>query len=108
MKKEKKEKTACRRQSEAGWHSAFRWQNYVLTSLSVLLIVTGLLLMLPEVDIRNTVGGRYAAAPGPGAFDARRIRAAPFPCFVGFVLMVPAIMYVPKKKEKTLEKAVEV
>ena len=108
MKKEKKEiTTASSRQTEAGWHTAFCWQNYVLTAMSVLFIVTGLLLMLPEQDVRNTVCGRYAATPGPGAFDARHIRAAPVPCFIGFILMVPAIMYVPEKEEKRGGKAVE-
>ena len=93
--------------SSSRWHTAFRWQNYALTSLSVLLIVAGFVLMLPPVDIRNTVGGRYAPCPGPGAFEARRIRAAPIPCFVGFVLMVPAIMYVPRERGKGAEKASE-
>ena len=96
MKKKEKSFESSRLE-KAVWHSAFHWQNYALTMLSVLLIVMGFLLMLPEKDVRNTVGGRYAAAPGSGAFDARRIRAAPVPCFIGFVLMVPAIMYVPGK-----------
>lgn len=82
MKKEKKER----------WPSTFGWKNYALTALAVTFIVSGFLLMLPEADVRNMVGGRYAAAPGPGAFDARRIRAAPIPCLIGFVLMVPAIL----------------
>ena len=68
----------------------------MLTGVAVAFVVAGFLLMLPETDVRNTVGGRYAAAPGPGAFEARRIRAAPIPCFIGFVLMVPAILWVPR------------
>ena len=100
-------RSASPRPSSSRWHTAFRWQNYALTSLSVLLIVAGFVLMLPPVDIRNTVGGRYAPCPGPGAFEARRIRAAPIPCFVGFVLMVPAIMYVPRERGKGTEKASE-
>ena len=93
MKEEKQRLDAAKSQT------AFRWQNFALVGLSVAFIVTGCLLMLPPVDIRNTVGGRFAAAPGPGAFDARRIRAAPIPCFVGFALMVPAILYVPREHE---------
>ncbi|MBP3822013.1 MAG: DUF3098 domain-containing protein [Bacteroidaceae bacterium] len=100
-------RSASPRPATSRWHTAFRWQNYALTSLSVLLIVAGFVLMLPPVDIRNTVGGRYAPCPGPGAFEARRIRAAPIPCFVGFVLMVPAIMYVPRERGKGAEKASE-
>lgn len=102
-----KSPVASPRSSSFRWHTAFRWQNYALTSLSVLLIVAGFVLMLPPVDIRNTVGGRYAPCPGPGAFEARRIRAAPIPCFVGFVLMVPAIMYVPRERGKGAEKVSE-
>lgn len=100
-------RSASPRPAASRWHTAFRWQNYALTSLSVLLIVAGFVLMLPPVDIRNTVGGRYAPCPGPGAFESRRIRAAPIPCFVGFVLMVPAIMYVPRERGKGAEKASE-
>lgn len=90
--KEKKKKL-----EPANWQMAFRWQNFALVAVAVAFIVTGCLLMLPPVDIRNTVGGRFAPAPGPGAFDARRIRAAPIPCFLGFALMVPAILYVPSE-----------
>ena len=74
--------------------------NIVLTGIAVSLIITGCVLMLPETDVRNTVGGRYAPAPSPGAFDARRIQLAPIPCFVGYILMIPAILYVPEKSEK--------
>ncbi len=80
------------------WCSAFAWQNFAITGVAVAFIVAGFLLMLPQTDVRNTVGGRFAAAPGPGAFDARRIRAAPIPCFIGFALMVPAILYVPSRR----------
>ena len=73
-------------------------QNFILAAIAVALIITGCVLMLPEKDVRNTVGGRYAATPGPGAFDARRIRLAPIPCVLGFILMVPAILYVPREK----------
>ncbi len=73
-------------------------QNFILAAFAVVLIVTGYMLMLPETDVRNTVGGRYAASPGSGAFEARRIHWAPIPCVLGFLLMVPAILYVPREK----------
>ena len=97
QKKEKTVPTASDRRrptmaSEHTWRYAFGWQNFALTAVAVALIVTGYLLMLPERDVRAEYGGRYAAAPSPGAFDARRIRTAPIPCFIGFVLMIPAIM----------------
>lgn len=86
------------------WPTAFAWQNYALTCIAVILIVVGFTMMLPKIDVRNTPGGRYAPAPGLGTFDARRIRAAPIPCFIGFVLMVPAIMYMPHERIKDDEK----
>lgn len=97
QKKEKTVPTAADRlkptmSTERPWRYAFGWQNFALTAAAVTLIVTGCLLMLPEKDVRAEYGGRYAAAPGPGAFDARRIRTAPIPCFIGYVLMIPAIM----------------
>lgn len=97
MEKTKRQKNE--KDGAPSWRCAFAWQNFLLTGVAVAFVVAGFLLMLPETDVRNTVGGRFAAAPGPGAFAARRIRAAPIPCFIGFVLMVPAIMYVPGKHE---------
>lgn len=87
---------------------AFGWQNFALTAVALTFIVAGFLLMLPPVDIRNTVGGRYAPTPGPGAYDARRIRAAPLLSFIGFVIAIPAVMYVPKAPRKDEEKESEV
>ena len=80
------------------WHCHVGWPNVALTLVAVALIVTGFVLMLPPTDVKNTPGGRYAPAPGPGAFDAVRIRTAPVPCVIGFVLMVPAILYVGRCK----------
>lgn len=74
------------------WRCAFSLRHFVLTGVALSLIVTGCILMLPEQDVRNTVGGRYAPAPGPGAFDPIRIRVAPIPCFIGFAMMVPVIL----------------
>jgi len=86
------------------WRTAFAWQNYLIIAVAVVLIVVGFTLMLPEVDVRAAPGGRYAPTPGPGAFDPVRIRVAPIPCFIGFVLMVPAILFVPSERRKADEK----
>ena len=82
------------------WRCAFAWQNFALTAVAIMLIVVGFLLMLPESDVRNRPGGRFAPTPGPGAFDARRIRMAPIPCFVGFAMMPLVIMYVPRSRKR--------
>ncbi len=97
MKTEKK-KDSVRPQSARPWQTVFAWQHYALTAVAVALIVTGFLLMLPEADVRNRPGGRFAPTPGPGAFEARRIRVAPIPCFVGFAMMPFVIMYVPRSR----------
>ena len=97
MKTEKK-KDSVRPQSARPWQTVFACQHYALTAVAVALIVTGFLLMLPEADVRNRPGGRFAPAPGPGAFEARRIRVAPIPCFVGFAMMPFVIMYVPRSR----------
>ena len=100
--RQKNKRTEVKNQRTEGqpWRCAFAWQNFMLTGVAVSFVVAGFLLMLPEVDVRNTVGGRYAPAPGPGTFEARRIRAAPIPCFIGFALMVPAILWVPRQRKE--------
>ena len=97
MKKKTDKRERVRREDDSQWRCAFAWQNFALTGVAIAFIVAGCLLMLPEADVRNTVGGRYAPAPGPGAFEARRIKVAPIPCFIGFVLMVPAILVKSEK-----------
>ena len=85
------------------WRCAFAWQHFALTAVAVAFIVAGFLLMLPETDVRNTVGGRFAPAPGPGAFDAQRIKLAPIPCFIGFAMMPLVIMYIPRDRGRNDE-----
>ena len=97
--KEKK-KTNVNSGGDNRWQSVFAWQHYVMTAVAVVFIVVGFVLMLPEADVRNRPGGRFAPTPGPGAFDARRIRLAPIPCFVGFAMMPLVIMYVPRNRKR--------
>lgn len=92
MKRQEKPTT---KQTDTRWHSAFGRWHYALTGAALACIVAGCLLMLPEKDVRNTVGGRYAAAPGPGAFAAQRIRWAPIPLFIGYAMIIPVILFVP-------------
>ena len=88
----KKKKSKNHSEEVQPWRCAFSWRHFALTAVALSFIVVGCILMLPEQDVRNTVGGRYAAAPGPGAFDARHIRLAPIPCFIGFAMMIPIIL----------------
>ncbi len=99
MKKEKN-KDRLRADRSRHWQTVFSWQHYALTAVAVAFIVVGFVLMLPEADVRNRPGGRFAATPGPGAFAARRIKLAPIPCFIGFAMMPWVIMYVPRERRR--------
>lgn len=69
---------------------AFKKSNYILLAIGVAAIILGFVLM---------------AGPGstethfePDIFSFRRIKLAPAICFIGFISVIFAIMYKPKKK----------
>ncbi|MDO5460849.1 MAG: DUF3098 domain-containing protein [Bacteroidales bacterium] len=69
---------------------AFKKSNYILLAIGVAAIILGFILM---------------AGPGstethfePDIFSFRRIKLAPAICFIGFISVIFAIMYKPKKK----------
>ena len=66
--------------------------NYILMAAAVVVIILGFVLM--------TGASSTETAFDPAIFNARRIKVAPIICFVGFVFMIFAIMYHPKKKEE--------
>ena len=66
--------------------------NYILMAAAVVVIIFGFVLM--------TGASSTETAFDPAIFNARRIKVAPIICFVGFVFMIFAIMYHPKKKEE--------
>ena len=66
--------------------------NYILMTAAVVVIIFGFVLM--------TGASSTETAFDPAIFNARRIKVAPIICFVGFVFMIFAIMYHPKKKEE--------
>lgn len=65
--------------------------NYMLIAISFALIVIGFLLMLGGSTTDETFN--------PDIFSTRRIAIGPTITFLGFVCIVPAILYRPKKKE---------
>lgn len=69
--------------------------NFILIAIGVLIIVLGFILMSGP--------GSTTEAFEPDIFSARRIKVAPIVCFVGFVFMIFAIMYHPKKKTEEKE-----
>lgn len=69
---------------------AFKKANYILLAIGVAAIILGFILM---------------AGPGstethfePDIFSFRRIKLAPAICFIGFISVIFAIMYKPKKQ----------
>lgn len=67
---------------------AFGKKNYLLVAIGVILIVVGFLLMTGPGSTETTFE--------PDIFSVRRIKVAPVVCFVGFILMIYAVMKKPK------------
>lgn len=67
---------------------AFGKKNYLLVAVGVILIVVGFLLMTGPGSTETTFE--------PDIFSVRRIKVAPVVCFVGFILMIYAVMKKPK------------
>jgi hypothetical protein len=70
---------------------AFGRLNYILLAVCMLVVVIGFILMGGD--------GSSADAYNPDIFSARRIKVAPVVCLLGFVGMIVAVVYRPKKKE---------
>ncbi len=74
---------------------AFEKINYILMAVSMFVVILGFVLMSGG---ESTVDGY-----DPSIFSARRIKVAPVVAFLGFIMMIVAIMYNPKKKEEDKE-----
>ncbi|MBR5030377.1 MAG: DUF3098 domain-containing protein [Muribaculaceae bacterium] len=73
--------------------------NFIMIALSLLLIVVGFFLMTGSSNEGSTFN--Y------DVFNSTRIVVAPFITFVGFLLMVPAILYKGRKEDDNEETPVE-
>jgi hypothetical protein len=67
---------------------AFGRMNFILLAVSMAIVIAGFILM----------GGTGSTdeAFNPDIFSARRIKVAPLVCFVGFVMMIYAVVHKPK------------
>ena len=65
--------------------------NFILIALGVIIIIVGLLLMTGPSSTETHFE--------PDIFSTRRVVVAPLVCFVGFVFMIFAIMFKPKKEK---------
>ncbi len=72
-------------------HFAFQKINYILMAISVIVVIVGFILM--------SGGESTTKAFDPTIFDTRRIKVAPVVTFIGFIMMVFAIVYNPKNKK---------
>ena len=73
---------------------AFGKKNYILSGISVLLIVVGFLLM-------SGGGAKDPAEFSPEIFNTMRIKVAPVVVMSGFILMIVAILINGRKPEET-------
>lgn len=71
---------------------AFSKTNYFLIAVSVVLIILGFILMTGPNCTNETFE--------PDIFSVRRIKVAPVICFIGFIMMVVAIVIKPKENNK--------
>ena len=71
--------------------------NFILIAIGVVIIIAGLLLMTGPSSTEMHFE--------PDIFSTRRIVVAPFVCFFGFVFMIFAIMFRPKKKSINTDEA---
>lgn len=65
--------------------------NFILMGVAFAVIVLGFVLMY---------GSSTEVAFNPDVFSFRRITVAPIVCMLGFVLMIVAIMWKPKNRNK--------
>ncbi len=71
---------------------AFQKMNYILMAISMFIVLIGFILM--------SGGESTFAAYDASIFSALHIKIAPVVAFVGFIMMIVAIMYSPKEKER--------
>ncbi len=75
---------------------AFSKKNYILLAIGMAIVILGLVLMSGEGSVEGVFN--------PEIFSARRIKVAPLVSFLGFVFIMFAIMYKPKKNTMNTNK----
>ncbi|HCE48562.1 MAG TPA: DUF3098 domain-containing protein [Prevotellaceae bacterium] len=70
---------------------AFGKINFILLACGMIVVILGFILM--------SGSGSTEQAYNPDIFSARRIKVAPLVCLAGFLSMIFAIMYCPKKND---------
>jgi uncharacterized membrane protein len=75
---------------------AFTKTNFILTAIGMAIIIIGLLLMTGP----NCTNEYFE----PDIFSVRRIKVAPVVTFIGFIIIIVAIAYKPKKEKEENDK----
>jgi len=75
---------------------AFGKTNFILLAIGLAIIIIGFILM--------SGGATTDEAFNPAIFDARHIKVAPVITFLGFVSIIVAIVYKPKKDKEMSSK----
>ena len=70
---------------------AFGRINFILLAISMVIVIIGFILMGGAGSDEN--------AFNPDIFSTMRIKVAPVVCFIGFVMMIFAVLYKTKDKE---------
>lgn len=73
---------------------AFSRINFILLGVAIAIILLGFVLMSGE--------GSTESHFNPEIFSTRRIVIAPFVCLVGYLFIIVAILYRPRRQEQTL------
>ena len=61
------------------------YPHYVISLIAISLVLSGLLFMMGECSTNENFC--------PGIFSARRVIIAPILCLVGYLLLIPAIVW---------------
>ena len=69
---------------------AFDKTNFILLAIGMAVVIIGFILMTGPSSTETTFE--------PEIFSVRRIRVAPGVCFLGFILMIYAVLRKPKTK----------
>lgn len=72
---------------------AFSRINFILMAISLAIVLIGMILMSGK--------GTTDEAFNPDIFETRRIVVAPIVCLVGYLMMIVAILYRPKRETAT-------
>jgi len=75
---------------------AFGKTNFILLGISMLVVIIGFVLMSGGSSTEDTFD--------PSIFSTMHIGVAPVVCFIGFIMMIFAILYKPKDEKTGDEK----